>query len=87
MEKQKKKKSYNRLALQGFDFDDMDFVMQYNLDPSIAYTPKINIEMMNAIYNKNVDNFLKEGMPLSKAKTEAGRIRSNIKNEIKQLMK
>ena len=81
------KKSYNRLALQGLDFDDMDFVETFNLDPSVAYTPKINFAMLDNVYEKNVQNFINDGMKEGRAKTEAGRLRAEAKSEILYLLK
>jgi len=80
-------KSYNRLALQGLDFDDMDFVKTFNLDPKVAYTPQINFEMLNNVYEKNVSNFINKGMSMKQAKTEAGRLRADAKSEIQKLLK
>jgi len=51
MKKMNDKSNWNRLALQGIDVDDMDFVREFNLDPSIAYTPKINPELIRAWAN------------------------------------
>jgi len=80
-------KSYNRLALQGLDFDDMDFVETFNLDPKVAYTPQINFEMLNHVYDKSVRNFMSKGMTEATAKREAGRLRAEAKAEIQKLLK
>jgi len=80
------KKNYNKLALQGLDFDDMEFVKQYNLDPSLAYTPKLNFAVLEVVYNKNVDNFINEGMDRKQAQVEAGRLRKQAKDGIKKLL-
>jgi len=80
------KKSYNRLALQGLDFDDMEFVQQFNLDSSLAYTPKINFAMLDNVYTKHVNNLVDEGMTTEKAKMVAGRNRAEAKRDIMKLM-
>ena len=79
-------KSYNRLALQGLDFDDMEFVQQFKLDPAVAYTPKINDVMLDDVYNKNIRSFMADGMSENDAKREAGRLRAKAKAEINALM-
>ena len=80
------KRSYNRLALQGLNFDDMEFVRDFNLDPAVAYTPKINDAMLDNIYAKNINNFMNDGMTEGDAKREAGRLRAEAKKEINALM-
>jgi len=80
------KKSYNRLALQGLDFDDMEFVQQFKLDPAVAYTPKINDVMLEDVYNKNIRSFVADGMSENDARREAGRLRAKAKKEITELM-
>jgi len=81
------KKNYNRLALQGVDIDDMEFVKQFNLDPQVAYTPQINEVMLNRMYNKNIKGFISMGHPEGKAKAEAGRLRAQAKEQIDILLK
>ena len=80
------KKNYNRLALQGVEIDDMEFVEQFNLNPQVAYTPKINDVMLDAMYAKNIDSFVKDGMEMSKARSEAGRLRAQAKSDIEKLL-
>jgi len=80
-------KSYNTLALQGLEFDDMEFVEQYKLDPKLAYTPKINFAMLDNVYHRNIDNFIKDGMTREKAGVKAGRIRAKYKANIMDLVK
>jgi len=72
-------KSYNRLALQGWDEDDMDVCKDHNLDPMVAYSNAINLAMCNNIYKKNIES----GMP----PTEAGRIRAKVTKDINTLLK
>lgn len=48
-------KSYNYLALRGAQVDDMEFVEQFGLDPSLAYTPKLNDAMLNQSMQDNID--------------------------------
>jgi len=83
----KPNKNYNRLALQGIDIDDMEFVKQFGLDPKAAYTPRINEIMLNRMYEKNTKGFMELGDSESKAKTKAGRLRAQAKQEIELLLK
>jgi hypothetical protein len=80
------KKNYNRLALQGMDISDMDFVQEFGLDPRIAHTPEINDAMLNLIYQQNVKGFMEMGDKENIAKTKAGRLRAEAKAEIESLM-
>ena len=41
------RKSFNYLALRGAGVDDMEFVEQFGLDASVAYTDKINEAMLD----------------------------------------
>ncbi len=47
-------KSFNYLALKGANVDDMEFVEQFGLDKSVAYTDKINDAMLNITYDQNI---------------------------------
>ena len=44
-------RNYNYLALRGAPVDDMEFVEQFGLDPSVAYTSKLNDVMLEKVYN------------------------------------
>ena len=81
------RRNYNRLALQGLDIDDMEFVQDYKLPTEVAYTPKINEHMLNLMYEQNIKNYTERlQMPLQKAKTEAGRLRAEAKRQIDLLL-
>jgi hypothetical protein len=81
------KKSFNRLALLGMDVDDMDFVKEFNLNPNVAYTNAINDEMLNLMYNENVDGYMLMGDTRDAAQSKAGRHRAKGRNEINKLLK
>jgi len=80
------KRNYNRLALQGLKIDDMEFVEQFGLDPNVAYTPQINIEMANLMYRRNIEQMVDDGMSESEAKSIAGRRRKQVNEDIKNLL-
>jgi hypothetical protein len=79
-------KNYNRLAMQGVQIDDMEFCQQFKLDPSLAYTPKINTAMLDLMYDKNIKGFQSEGYSLDQAKSKAGRLRSEAKADIDRML-
>ena len=81
------KKSYNVDALRGGDYDDMEYVERFNLDPSVAYTPKINDAMLNLIERENTEHYISKGMPEAEAKAMARNKRMSAERDIKQLMK
>ena len=78
--------NYNKLALQGFDIDDMEFVKEFDLDPKVAYTKAINFAMLDNVYSKNVSGFIDKGMTRDKARVEAGRQRAKAKKQIMELL-
>ncbi len=80
------KKNYNRLALQGWDVDDMEVVSQYGLDPQLAYTPRLNDVLLEKAYKDNIKGYIGMGYSEGKAKAEAGRSKAQAMNEIKMLM-
>ena len=80
------KKSYNRLALQGVDIDDMEFIKEFQLNPQLAYTPAINDALLDKMYEKNIQSYINEGIPLKEAKSKAGRLRAKAKQDIQALM-
>ena len=80
-------KNYNAQALRGIAIDDMEFVKTFNLDPALAYTPKLNEVMLDRMYADNVQSFQAfEGLKEADAKREAGRLRAEAKKEINRLM-
>lgn len=82
------KKNYNILALRGFNINDMEYVKQFNLDPNVAYTPKINQVMLDRMYEDNIKGLQDyHGLPEASAKREAGRMRAEAKRTIEALLK
>ena len=69
------RKSYNYLALRGAGVDDMEFVEENGLDPSLAYTPKINDAMLDIVYDQNI----KAGIEEKKAKANRAKAARDIK--------
>ena len=82
-----KNKSYNIDSLRGIQIDDMEYVEKFDLDPEVAYTPKINDVMLDKMYNENIKGHMNNGDDLAMAKSKAGVVRARLKSEINQLMK
>lgn len=62
-------KSFNYDAQLGGDTDDMELVQRYGLDKAVAYTPKINEAMRQAIRAENYQDFLKAGYSEGQARS------------------
>ena len=67
------------MALRGADIDDMEFVEQFGLDPTLAYTPELNDAMLDVVMQQNIDG----GMDEKKARSN----RASAMAGIKALMK
>lgn len=79
-------KSYNYLALRGAGVDDMEFVEQFNLDPKIAYTPKINDVMLEMTRAENEQFYREEGMTEKEAAQKAMKNMNDAAKDLKVLM-
>jgi len=73
-------KNYNMLSENGMD--DMEYVKQYNLDPAIAYTPKINDVMLDIAYSGNVRAEQKALMDKGMTQAEAFKIATGIADKL-----
>ena len=71
-------KSFNYLALRGANVDDMEFVEQFGLDPSVAYTDKINDAMLNMTYDQNIASGI--------SKEQAAENRANARKDLNSLL-
>jgi len=71
-------KSFNYLALRGANVDDMEFVEQYGLDPSVAYTDKINDAMLDITYDQNIASGV--------SKEQAAENRANARKDLNSLL-
>ena len=78
-------KNFNKLWAQGFEITDNEIVKDFNLDPSLANTNGINFAMLDNVFEKNVNGFIKLGMTKEKARAAAGRLRAEAKQQIKEL--
>lgn len=79
-------KNYNYLALRGAGVDDMEFVEQFGLDPSVAYTPKINEVMLDMTEKENMDFYLEDGMNQEEAMAAAKHNRVAAERDLKELL-
>ena len=80
------RKNYNYLALRGAGVDDMEFVEQFNLDPDIAYTPKLNEVMLDMTERDNVQTYLDDGMTDEEARSKAKDNRMTAERDLKELL-
>ena len=62
-------KSHNKLANQGID--DMDYVEELGLDPALAYTPKINDAIYEAVARQNEEYYIRQGKTPAEARAMA----------------
>lgn len=73
-------KSHNMMSGEGID--DMDYVNELGLDPTLAYTPEINEAIINRIEANNFVEYVSQGYDEAQAKamsTElAKRGRANV---------
>ena len=79
------KKNYNVLALRGAGVDDMEYVEHFKLDPSVAYTPKLNEIMLDMTEQQNYEHYLKD-MDEKEAKTMARNERVSAERDIRKLL-
>lgn len=73
-----KKTNYNIMALRGAAIDDMEYVETFGLDPSLAYTPALNDEMLEVAFQQNIERGMDE--------KEARQIRDTHAQGIKRLL-
>jgi len=86
-------KSYNIMA--GSGMDDMDYVNEFNLDPAVAYSDKINDAMLDLTYERNVraeqqvmeDQGVESSEAFKKATTIADKLLREGKKSLKKLKK
>lgn len=82
----KDKQSYNILALRGVPMDDMEYVEEFDLDDTVAYTPQINEVMLNRVYDENVEYYKSKGDSEAKAIDKARKNRREAKKNIDSLI-
>ena len=72
-------RNYNALALRGQDVDDMEFIENFGLDPSLAYTPAINDAMLDLVMKQNIDSGMEYKQAMSNRMTAAADIKALMK--------
>jgi hypothetical protein len=65
------KKNHNIAYIIGVDTDDMELVNRYGLDPSVAYTPRINAAVRKAVHDETLIDLLEDGYSDSMARSIA----------------
>ena len=81
-----KPKSYNANALMGLDVDDMEFVTAFDLPIDVAYTPDINVVMLDKVYTENLDHLKSSGMSNKEAHRKASAKRTEAEKTINDLL-
>ena len=79
-------RNYNYLALRGANVDDMEFIEQFGLDPSIAYTNKLNEAMLDKTEKDNIQSFMDEGMDAESAAVKAAQNKEQAWKDLKILL-
>jgi len=64
-------KNHNIAWILDGETTDNELVERYNLDPSLAYTPKINAAVRQAVYDENIREMTARGIPLKDATTQS----------------
>jgi hypothetical protein len=67
------KKNHNLAALVGVETDDMELVTRYGLDPSVAYTPKINAAVRKAVHDETLIDLRDAGYDSGMARSIAAK--------------
>ena len=80
-------KSYNYLALRGANVDDMEFVDQFGLDPTVAYTNKINEVMLDRVEQDNIEHYVNtDNMDKKDAEAKAKQNKMSALKDINMLL-
>ena len=79
-----KGRSYNIFSK---DIDDSELIKQYKLDPSLAYTPKINSAIVEAQHQMTFNELRAKGMPDAKAMKIANTERSGAHQRVSRSIK
>lgn len=77
-------KSYNMAALMGGKVDDIEYVEELGLDPTVAYTPYINDLILDKVHADNLNTYMDAGASESEARSKADTNRAQSKRYIKE---
>lgn len=78
------KKNYNMFSEMGLNLnsgeevDDMDVVEALKLDPSVAYTPQVNVAALDVVYARNVESHRAAGDSRQVARKKAHDSRKRV---------
>ena len=81
------KTNYNKLALLGYDFDDMEYVKEFDMPAEYANTKQLNDYMLDYEQTRAEDSYILEGIPADQAKSMAREARMKAEAEINELYK
>ncbi len=74
--------SQNIMAEEGID--DMDLVDQFDLDPSVAYTPDIHKAVLDSVEQANYDTYIANGYSEAEAQKMAKSMRQRSEEAVEQ---
>lgn len=81
-------KDYNLFALRGDpNTSDLEVCHTLGLPVELAGTPEINKAAMEKMYKENINGYIKQGIPMSKAIALASEARAKVAREIESLSK
>jgi len=69
------------------DIDDSALVEQFGLDPKVAYTPAINAAVIKAQHRLTYNEYLKQGVPETKAMSLANASRAEANQRVSRDLK
>ena len=72
-------RNFNVMALRGQEIDDMEFIENFKLDPSLAYTPAINDAMLDLVMKQNIDGGMEYKQAMSNRMAAAADIKALMK--------
>jgi len=72
-----KRKDYNTAALLGIPMSDLEVCEELKINSAYAHTPQIVEAAANAVFNSNVKDMIRGGMPKKDAIKEASKQRKD----------
>lgn len=82
MSEVKELQSYNIMRHEGVD--DMDYVQELELDPSVAYTPEINDAIIKSIATENYATYIADGKTPEEAQDLTDKMISYAKANVRE---
>ena len=81
------RKNYNLAYMLGMDIDDLEVCKDLKLSPDLAYTPNINREATEVIYQRNIRDGVRSGLTREESIDKAKQARSDTTKLYERLSK